>query len=591
MTERIYKEFHVHAADQFVESVSEAANSMYYVFSTKHRPYSEGTTPTPSNAIANSVGQTYDEMQFGKLLVGNDVVSAIYNYDWANGNFYSQYDDTDTTLDSLDLKQYYTVTTEGTTRHVWKCIDNNGNTASTSQPLFSDISASLDTLYIKSGADGFQWRYMYSVNQTDYEKYYANNYLPVIENSNAISNAVHGAIDLYTVTNNGNGYNEFANGTVTSATNTTVFVIQTGNTARPLNTATNYYNNCSIYFTAGSCNGEIATISSWNGATSQIVLTSALSKAPDTSSFYEITPSVVVAGDGSNASARAIINTSTNTVANVEILNRGSRYSHADVTIVGNNASTTATARAIIGPYGGHASNPKEELFARYVILRTEFANNESSNITTDNDFRTVGILKDPHYANVQLNLNEIGATANFSLDENVTFGGNSSGVVTFANTTALRLSNAVGVFSNSANVVGATSTASAIINTIYVNAEDSGRSNSHYFQQTHKFGHNFTSGSTFSEDEKVTDSINNANGFVYACNSTITTLSEVRGTFDTSNTASVTRATSANVARFKSKISPDLVKGSGTVLMLKNITAVSRSNTTTETVKLVIQF
>ena len=70
MTERIYKEFHVHAADQFVESVSEAANSMYYVFSTKHRPYSEGTTPTPSNAIANSVGQTYDEMQFGKLLVG-----------------------------------------------------------------------------------------------------------------------------------------------------------------------------------------------------------------------------------------------------------------------------------------------------------------------------------------------------------------------------------------------------------------------------------------------------------------------------------------------------------------------------------------
>ena len=88
-----------------------------------------------------------------------------------------------------------------------------------------------------------------------------------------------------------------------------------------------------------------------------------------------------------------------------------------------------------------------------------------------------------------------------------------------------------------------------------------------------------------------MTDSINNANGFVYACNSTITTLTEVKGTFDISNTASVTGATSANVARFNSKISPDLVKGSGTVLMLKNVAAVSRSNTTTETVKLVIKF
>ena len=591
MTERIYKEFHVHAASQLVESVEESANSMYYVFSSKHRAYSESSTPTPSNSIANSLYQTYDEMQFGKLLTGNDVVSAIRSVEWSNNSYYAMYDDTDTTLDSKD---YYVVTTEGTTRHVWKCIDNNGNTASTSQPLFSDVSASLDVLYIKSGGDGFQWRYMYSVNQSDYEKYAANTYLPVIENSNATGNAVHGAIDQYTVTNNGNSHNEFANGSLTGATNTTVFTIQTGVSTRPLNSGTNYYNNCSIYFTGGTCNGEIRTISAWDG-TSKITVSEALSTTPDTSSTYEITPSVVVRGDGSNASARAIINTSTNTVANVEILNRGSGYTFADVTIVGNNASTTAAARAIIGPFGGHASNPKEELQARYVIMRTEFANNESSQIQTDNDFRTIGILKDPLYANVLVTFDATGPTQNFTLDEKVNFGstysGNSTGVVTFANTTVLRLSNASGTFSNSANVTGTSSGATSGVSTIHVNAEDSARSNAHYFQQTHKFGHNFTSGSTFTEDEKVTDSINNANGFVYACNSTITTLTEVKGTFDISNTASVTGATSANVARFNSKISPDLVKGSGTVLMLKNVAAVSRSNTTTETVKLVIKF
>ena len=163
MTERIYKEFHVHAASQLVESVEESANSMYYVFSSKHRAYSESSTPTPSNSIANSLYQTYDEMQFGKLLTGNDVVSAIRSVEWSNNSYYAMYDDTDTTLDSKD---YYVVTTEGTTRHVWKCIHNNGNTASTSQPLFSDISASLDVLYIKSGGDGFQWRYHLGLNKT-----------------------------------------------------------------------------------------------------------------------------------------------------------------------------------------------------------------------------------------------------------------------------------------------------------------------------------------------------------------------------------------------------------------------------------------
>ena len=133
MTERIYKEFNVHGARQLVESVTEAANDMYYVFTSKHTAFTESSTPTPSISITNSVFQTYDEMLFGKQVTSSDISHGIENCTWANGTIYYPYDDQDA---NLYTKKYYVVTQEGSDYHVWKCINNNANTASNSQTLY-----------------------------------------------------------------------------------------------------------------------------------------------------------------------------------------------------------------------------------------------------------------------------------------------------------------------------------------------------------------------------------------------------------------------------------------------------------------------
>ena len=52
-----------------------------------------------------------------------------------------------------------------------------------------------------------------------------------------------------------------------------------------------------------------------------------------------------------------------------------------------------------------------------------------------------------------------------------------------------------------------------------------------------------------------------------------------------------VTGATSTATSRITAQTNPDLVKNSGEVLYLEEVSAVSRSNTTTETVRLVITF
>ena len=589
MTERIYKEFNVHGARQLVESVTEAANTMYYVFTTKHTAYSEASTPTPNASIANSLFQTYDEMMFGKLVTPSDVAHSINNHTWANGTSYAMYDDTDALL--LD-RNYYVTTLEGSDYHVWKCIDNNSNSVSNSAPLYSDVSGSLNTLYIKSATDGYQWKFMYTIPAASYTKFTANNYIPVVTHANAVSNAINGAIDQFVVSNSGNNYNEWANGAVVTGTNTSLLNISS--TAYTLSGNNDFYVNCSIYFTAGVANGEISKISDYtaNATGKWITLETAVSGTPDSTTRYEISPTVTVVGDGSNCVARALINTSTNTISNVEILSRGSGYTYAGVTLEANNmaAANVAATRAVIGPFGGHGADPLSELNAKYVTIAASFGNNESTNIQTDNDFRTIGLLKNPLYANTKIVYDA--PSANFQVGETAldTVTG-ASGIVIQANSTSVNLSNASGLFAATSNVTGQTTGASANVVSLLVNTNDAARANYHYFQQTHKFEHNLVSGSVFTEDERVSQATTGANGDVYASNSTYTTLTSVRGDFGIGNNYIVTGATSSQTARFKSQIPSDLVRGSGEVLFLKNIEAVSRSNTLTETVKLVLKF
>lgn len=47
MTKITTKTFKQHVAEQFVESISEPANNIYYVAASKHTPYSTGDDSVP----------------------------------------------------------------------------------------------------------------------------------------------------------------------------------------------------------------------------------------------------------------------------------------------------------------------------------------------------------------------------------------------------------------------------------------------------------------------------------------------------------------------------------------------------------------
>ena len=65
-----------------------------------------------------------------------------------------------------------------------------------------------------------------------------------------------------------------------------------------------------------------------------------------------------------------------------------------------NNPSPAATLTPIIGPRGGHGSDAVQELGGFFSLVNARLEYSESNNFTTDNDFRKVGLLAQPKFAN-----------------------------------------------------------------------------------------------------------------------------------------------------------------------------------------------
>ena len=114
----------------------------------------------------------------------------------------------------------------------------------------------------------------------------------------------------------------------------------------------------------------------------------------------------------------------------------GDSYSNGTITITANSThGSGATASAIISPQGGHGKDPIHELGGHNVILNTLLTGSESDTFMDVNNFRIVGLVKDPIVKSTQvvassstydlttrLHINNAG-NGNFNQDEIVTGG------------------------------------------------------------------------------------------------------------------------------------------------------------------------
>ena len=347
----ITNKFRLNNAEQFKESFSEAAPTVYYLgigraqpFGTLTRPDArtdyEGTetTPiTPGDSVLNEF-KNFDDILAVKKITGADVSQVIPRRNWSSGTTYDIYrhdyeeyvtGSTSTRITSnsgattLFDATFYVLTAD---KRVYKCLDNAGNTASTTEPTGTSTSV-IET------ADGYKWKYMYTLSASEQANFLSTDFMGVSTDSTVSSAAVDGALDVVKIKTAGSGYTISGSGTTGTITGVPI---------------------------KGDGTGGVASVTITSGAVTAVTVTT-----------------------------------------------RGSGYTsayirNADLIAATNAGGTGSNAEfdVIIPPKGGHGANAVKELGGFFVMMNKSIEGTEASNsgdFTAANDFRKVLLIRDPN--------------------------------------------------------------------------------------------------------------------------------------------------------------------------------------------------
>jgi hypothetical protein len=334
MSAIITSQFRLENANNFIASTSDVSNSAYVfigksdAWSTSKDINTDSTAPTPQDTIAD-VNDAWQNMIAMKKITSSQIINISPRHNWTSGNAYSAWDDND---NDIFTKEFYVITDEF---KVYKCI-RAGATASVNKPTHTE-------LYPQSEADGYLWKYMFTISLSDGSKFLTNFYIPV-----------------KTVVDDGNLNEE----------DQIKFDNQVAN--------------------AANLNGKIYRYKVLNGG-------AGYSQANP--------PTVIIRGNGTAAAATATVN-SSGVITDVKVktssgtfeTNAGSGYTVAFVELnTGVYGGSGAIIQPVLSPAQGHGSDPVKELGAFFVgvNVRLEYDDN-SGDFIVENSFRQLGIIKNP---------------------------------------------------------------------------------------------------------------------------------------------------------------------------------------------------
>lgn len=463
----VTRRFRTHNANQFKEAFDEAAYTTMYVYLARPIQWTdENSPPTPSDTVQTTYFDNWRNMIALKRCTSSDVSYVIPRYNWTSGTVYTAYDDT-TATSTLFAAQFYVMTTD---YNVYKCLSNNNGGISTVKPTGTGTS-------IITTSDNYQWKFLYNISAADALKFVTTSYIPVKTlTANDASfqwdvqqAAANGGIEIVKITANGTGYLT-ANGTIASVVNSTVLTLSSGG---GVSSTDNIYNGSSLYISSGLGSGQIRTVVDYTGSTRTIKVSPAFTTSPNTTSRFHVGPTITFRGDGTGAKAYA--NVVSGQIRKINMISVGSQFSKANVTITANSSQGSgATARPVLAPLGGHGSRPVDELGGFNVMLNVKITGSESNTFPTTNDFRTIGVIRDPKLANgtiatstvvdqtLKIRVNT--KTGTFTNDEFVYAANGSARIIYFANTNTagsngeFRLTNVNGNFTVGQTITANTS-------------------------------------------------------------------------------------------------------------------------------------
>jgi hypothetical protein len=340
-------------ARNLVADLSDESNSgLAYLFIGKPTPWESGdeTPPTPSNNV-EEYRKTFDNMLSLKKILDGTVYHLIPRYDWASGIIFDTYNHTYTHSNpafsgAVDLADAKWVTINQS-NNVYICLDNNGNNASTVEPLSTG-----NTPFYTS--DGYQWLHIYTLTASALENYTTPTLIPVIDNETV--ETVDGAVYTATIDSPGNDYTTSPGGVV--------------------NQIPHYY--CNI---TGDGTGAVARVTVTEGSVTKIE----------------------IVRYGQNYTYANIDFRTNHVYQSLADLD-------AESNALNPQGDGTFSSTVIIGPRGGWGSDAATQLRATRVGVFTDLTF-DTTDFLTDVSFRQIGILTNAQESSILDNPTTMNAT------------------------------------------------------------------------------------------------------------------------------------------------------------------------------------
>ena len=227
----VTNKFRLYNAEQFYESFSEA-NQSFYLFVGRPQPWTSTTPygggsdtqpPTPLDNVDDEF-MYFRDLLAAKRIAAADINYAIPRHNWTAGTIYDYYrgdygaqwsstatDIVKTINNGTNLwastTLFYVLSSEN---NVYMCVSNNNGAAVSAGNEPTGTSNTETTT-----ADGYVWKYMYTLTTTDITDFLTADFMPVRTNSTVSAAAVDGAVNQYKIMRAGAGY---TNGTFTAQT-------------------------------------------------------------------------------------------------------------------------------------------------------------------------------------------------------------------------------------------------------------------------------------------------------------------------------------------------------------------------------------
>lgn len=198
------------------------SNSNYFIGIGRSEEWDSDTNPDVPRTNERDAREARLSLQSVKI--ATDASFVVQRRQWASGLVYYQYDDDDVGYNPD--QPFYVINSN---QEVYICT-RQAKSATTGLPLASTIQPSGNTTGTPFlTADGYQWKFLYSIGALRASKFLSSSYMPVtrilstdsdspaedLQQETVQGNAVRGQIINYVVTNGGSGYNTATDPTVT----------------------------------------------------------------------------------------------------------------------------------------------------------------------------------------------------------------------------------------------------------------------------------------------------------------------------------------------------------------------------------------